>query len=115
MPRRADPKCIACAQLSAEKASPDHGADVLEDEFKSEDARRGSFGHAIRLPDEFSSFPPLFSTLFPFDLTEATRALPGEWQEISERIQVLEGDWRGYGPRTRERMTFQWMDSDTVY
>ncbi|MEL6137232.1 MAG: hypothetical protein AAFR42_07470 [Cyanobacteria bacterium J06628_6] len=50
----------------------------------------------------------------PFELTEVMRALPGEWQEIAERIQVLEGEWSGYGPRPQERMTLQWMDSDTV-
>lgn len=48
----------------------------------------------------------------PIDLIEAMRALPGEWQEISERMQVLEGEWGRYGPRRRKRMTLQWEKKD---
>ena len=43
------------------------------------------------------------------DITEAGWALPGVWQEISTRMQVLEGEWGVYGPRPRKRMRFRWI------
>ncbi len=43
----------------------------------------------------------------PIHLTKAVWALPGTWQEISEQMQVLEGQWESYGPRPQERMTFR--------
>ncbi|WP_163699590.1 hypothetical protein [Adonisia turfae] len=48
----------------------------------------------------------------PIELTEAIWALPGVWQEMSERMQVLEGQWEGYGPRPRERMRFRWVEDE---
>lgn len=64
------------------------------------------------VPEGFNlwQFWQTLSQELPFELTESVRALPGEWQEISEQMQVLEGDWHGYGPRPQERMTFQWIE-----
>ncbi|WP_031292189.1 Uma2 family endonuclease [Leptolyngbya sp. Heron Island J] len=64
------------------------------------------------VPEDFNLWQ-FWQTLpqeLPFELTEAVRALPGEWQEISGQMQVLEGDWHGYGPRPQERMTFRWIE-----
>ncbi|MEL6381961.1 MAG: hypothetical protein AAFQ89_05720 [Cyanobacteria bacterium J06626_18] len=44
----------------------------------------------------------------PMNLTEAAWALPGEWQEIAERMQVPEGKGKPYGPRPQERWAFRW-------
>ena len=45
------------------------------------------------------------------ELIAAVRALPGEWEEISQRMQVLEGEWQPCGPRPQERMVFHWKEA----
>jgi hypothetical protein len=40
-----------------------------------------------------------------------SEALPGEWEEISQRMQVLEGEWQPCGPRPQERMVFHWKEA----
>lgn len=44
------------------------------------------------------------------ELISAVRALLGEWEEISQRMQVLEGEWQPCGPRPQERMVFHWKE-----
>lgn len=44
------------------------------------------------------------------ELISAVRALPGEWEDISQRMEVLEGEWQPCGPRPQERMVFHWKE-----
>jgi len=46
----------------------------------------------------------------PVEVIAAVRALPGEWEEIAQQMQVLEGEWQPCGPRPQERMMFHWKD-----
>lgn len=64
-------------------------------------------------PEEFKKWR-IFEILpdnLPVKLTEAVWALPEDWQEISQRMQILEGTWGAYGPRPRERMIFHWKET----
>ena len=56
---------------------------------------------ARSLPDEI-----------PIELIQAVWALPGDWQEIAERMKVLAGDGQPHGPRPQERMVFRWINTD---
>lgn len=64
-------------------------------------------------PKEFKTwrFFEILPDNLPVKLTEAVRALPGDWQEISQRMQILEGTWGAYGPRPQERMIFRWKET----
>lgn len=48
----------------------------------------------------------------PFELIEAARALPGEWEDISRRMQVLEGTWTLCDPRHQRRTAFHWINTN---
>ena len=66
------------------------------------------------VPDDFKLWP-FMHTLpedIPVELTQAVWALPGDWQEIAERLEVLAGIGKPHGPRPKERMVFHWLDAD---
>lgn len=67
------------------------------------------------VPDEFKkwAFMQTLPENIPVEMTEAVWALPGDWQEIAERIEVLAGEGEPHGPRPQERMVFHWLDSDS--
>ena len=64
------------------------------------------------VPDEFKkwSFTETLPDDIPIELTEAVWALPGDWQEIEEKLEVLAGNGKPHGPRPRERMVFHWLE-----
>ena len=66
------------------------------------------------VPDEFEqwSFLETVPKDIPVKLTEAVWALPGDWQEIAERMEILAGSGKPHGPRPQERMVFHWIDTD---
>ena len=66
------------------------------------------------VPDDFNkwSFIQTLPETIPVELTETVWALPGDWQEITERMEVLAGDGKPHGPRPQERMVFRWLDSE---
>ena len=66
------------------------------------------------VPEVFKawSIAQLLPDEIPVELTEAVWATPGDWQEITERMEVLAGDGQPHGPRPQERMVFHWLDSD---
>ncbi|PZO47433.1 MAG: hypothetical protein DCF15_19055 [Phormidesmis priestleyi] len=66
------------------------------------------------VPKSFNTWR-IFQSLpddIPFELTEVARVLPGNWEEISQRMQVLEGTWGDHEPRPQKRMVFHWLDAD---
>ena len=66
------------------------------------------------VPDEFNQWS-VIETMpqdIPLKLTEAVWALPGDWQEIAERMETLAGSGKPHGPRPQERMVFHWTDTD---
>ncbi|MEM8502230.1 MAG: Uma2 family endonuclease [Cyanobacteria bacterium P01_D01_bin.1] len=67
------------------------------------------------IPDEFKkwSFMQTLPDDIPVELTEAVWALPGEWQEIADRMEVLAGTGKPHGPRPQERMVFHWIESES--
>ena len=66
------------------------------------------------VPDEFKkwSFAETLPEDIPVEITEAVWALPGDWQEIAERMETLAGSGKPHGPRPQERMVFHWLDAD---
>ena len=66
------------------------------------------------VPDEFKkwSFMETVPEDIPVEQTEAVWALPGDWQEIDERMKTLAGSGQPHGPRPQERMVFHWLDTD---
>lgn len=66
------------------------------------------------VPDNFKkwAFMETVPEDIPVELTEAVWALPGDWQEIAERMETLTGSGKPHGPRPQERMVFHWLDTD---
>lgn len=66
------------------------------------------------VPNEFKkwSFAETLPEDIPVELTEAVWALPGDWQEISERMETLAGSGKPHGPKPQERMVFHWLNTD---
>ena len=65
------------------------------------------------VPDEFKKCAFMETVLedIPVELTEAVWALPGDWQEIAERMKTLSGSGKPHGPRPQERMRLHWIES----
>ena len=66
------------------------------------------------VPNEFKkwAFMETVPEDIPVKLTEAVWALPGDWQEIAERMETLAGRGKPHGPRPQERMVFHWLNTD---
>ena len=66
------------------------------------------------VPDNFKkwAFMETVPEDIPVELTEAVWALPGDWQEIAERMETLAGSRKPHGPRPQERMAFHWLNAD---
>lgn len=65
------------------------------------------------VPNEFKkwAFMKTVPEDTPVELTEAVWTLPGDWQEIAERMEILAGNGKPHGPRPQERMVFHWLDT----
>lgn len=58
------------------------------------------------------SFMQTLPDNIPVELTEAVCALPGDWQEIAERMKVIAGSGKLHGPMPQEHMVFHWFGSE---
>ena len=107
------------AKETAHKLVNEHGVGgvgVIDALVDDRPLNRWSQVHLVLwgVPEEFKawSIAQLLPDEIPVELTQAVWATPGDWQEITDRMEVLAGDGQPHGPRPQERMAFYWLDSD---